>query len=167
MPESKTSADKLLKEIIQPVLDEMGMRSAAAEKLLIMTAAHESLGFRYRRQQGGGPALSYYQIEPATLDDLYENYLAFRPGKQALLDAYLPEETSRTDALENSDKYATAAARLIYARVPDALPDVADDEALAAYAKKFWNTDLGAATPEKYLADYRAYGPKPEPASWA
>jgi len=167
MADPKTNSDDFLKETLEPVLAEMGMASPSAEKLLIMTAAHESMGYRYRAQTGGGPALSYYQIEPNTLDDLYTNYLAFRPDKQALLDAYLPEGSSRVEALENNDEYATAATRLIYSRVPDALPAVDDDEALAKYAKQFWNTELGAATAEKYLADYRLYGPKPEPASRA
>jgi len=166
MADPKTNSDDFLKETLEPVLTEMGMRSPSAEKLLIMTAAHESMGYRYRAQQGG-PALSYYQIEPNTLDDLYTNYLAFRPAKQALLDAYLPEGMARAEALENIDSYATAAARLIYGRVPDALPGVADSEALAKYAKKFWNTELGAATWEKYLSDYNLYGPKPEPTTWA
>jgi len=167
MADPKTNSDDFQNETLVPVLTEMRMASPSAEKLLIMTAAHESMGYRYRAQTGGGPALSYYQIEPNTLDDLYTNYLAYRPEKQALLDRYLPEGTSRTDALENIDSYATAAARLIYSRVPDALPDVEDSEALAKYAKQFWNTALGAATWQKYLADYDRYGPKPEPANWA
>jgi len=167
MADPQTNSDEFIKKTVAPVLADMGMDSSSAEKLLIMTATHESMGYRYRAQVGGGPALSYYQIEPNTLNDLYENYLAFRPGKQALLDAYLPDGMSRTDALKNIDTYATAAARLIYARVPDALPGVGDDEALAAYAKEFWNTELGAATVQQFLDDYKLYGPKQEPANWA
>ncbi|SDD28061.1 hypothetical protein [Kordiimonas lacus] len=166
MADPETNADDFLKDVIEPVLKDMAMDGAAAEKLLMMTACQESMGFRYRVQQGG-PALSYFQVEPNTLNDLYENYLAFRPDMQALVDAYLPEELDRLEALETDDKYACAVARMIYWRVPEALPHVLDDEGLAAYAKKYWNTEQGAATAQKYLDDYRRYGPNPEPVGWA
>ncbi|WP_286828732.1 MULTISPECIES: hypothetical protein [Kordiimonas] len=165
MAEPETNADDFLKDVIKPVLKDMAMDGAAAGKILMMTACHESMGFRYRAQVGG-PALSYFQIEPNTLDDLYTNYLAYRPDKQALVDAYLPEGLDRLEALENDDKYACAVARMIYWRVPESLPAVTNDEGLAAYAKQYWNTELGAATAQKYLDDYRRYGPNPEPASW-
>ncbi|WP_262689771.1 hypothetical protein [Kordiimonas aestuarii] len=165
-PQPQTDANTFLDGVIIPVLRDLGMDSPAAEKLLMMTAAHESMGFRYRAQVGG-PALSYFQIEPATLEDLYQNYLAYRPGRQAMLDIYLPAGMGRIDALEHDDRYACAAARLLYARVPDALPVVSDDMALAAYAKRYWNTDFGKATPEKYLDDFISYGPKPCPTGWA
>ena len=166
MPDPLTTANAFLDSTINPVLDEMAMNSPAASKLLMMTATHESMGFRYRAQVGG-PALSYFQIEPNTLNDLYENYLVFRPERQALLDKYLPEGMSREEALENKDDYACAAARLQYSRVPAALPTVSDDEALAKYAKQYWNTELGAATWQKYLDDFNRYGPDPAPANWA
>lgn len=166
MPDPLTNANDFLYHTINPVLDEISMNSAAASKLLMMTATHESAGFRYRTQIGGA-ALSYYQMEPATLNDLYDNYLSFRPDRQALLDKYLPDDMTREEALEKKDDYATSAARLQYSRVPVALPDVGDDEALAKYAKQYWNTALGAATWEKYLADFYRYGPVPTPANWA
>ena len=59
-----------------------------------MTACHESGGFRYDRQVGGGPALSYYQIEPDTLFDLYKNYLGYRPERKGLLDQFLPADST-------------------------------------------------------------------------
>lgn len=123
------------------------------------------MGFRYR-EQVNGPALSYFQIEPATLNDLYDNYLHYRPGRQLLLDGYLPEGMSREEALATDDRYACAAARMIYARFPEAIPTVTDEERMAEYCKQYWNTPLGAATPEKYLDDYHRYGPKPEPTQW-
>ena len=49
---------------------------------------------------------------------------------------------------------------MIYARVPQALPDVEDDEELAGYWKTFWNTHLGAGTVEKFLDDWNRYKPE-------
>lgn len=152
-------ADEFLKASLRPTLEEMGMQSPAAEKLLLMTACHESGGFRYRVQQGG-PALSYFQMEPDTLNDLYVNFLSYRPDRQKLLDRYLPDDMSRVEALQDIDTYACAASRLQYSRVPDALPDASDDWAMAEYCKKFWNTDAGKATAQKYYDDWQLYKPK-------
>ncbi len=165
VPEPQTHAYAFLDGVIAPVLQTLRMGSVAAEKLLLMTAAHESMGFRYRRQVGG-PALSYFQIEPATLDDLYANYLAFRPARQAKMDAFLPTGMNRLDALEQDDRYACACARMIYARVQAALPDAADDMALAAYAKQHWNTHAGKASAAKYLHDFHLHCPAPHPERW-
>jgi len=151
-------AAEFLADTLQPTLVKMGMHSAAAEKLLLLTACHESQGFRYRRQIKG-PALSYFQVEPATLDDLYENYLAYRPAKRATLDAHQPDDVTTLYALEHSDAYAVACARMIYARVKDPLPSVDDEDGLAGYAKQHWNTPAGKATAQKYLDDYKRYKP--------
>jgi len=164
-PAPQTNASAFLRGVIMPVLQAMGMGGVAAEKMLLMTAAHESMGFRYRKQLGG-PALSYFQIEPATLDDLYSNYLAFRPHRQAMVDAFLPSDMTHLEALEHDDRYACAVARMIFARVAEALPDAADEPALATYAKRYWNTPAGKATAAKYLADFRIHGPVPTPAHW-
>lgn len=128
------------------------MNSASAQKLLLMAACHESGGLKHWRQIGG-PALSYFQIEAATLYDLSENYLSYRSGRQALLDAHLPQGKSREVALQESDAYACAAARFLYAWVCAALPAAADEVAMSEYCKKYWNTELGRATAQKYLDD--------------
>ena len=73
--------DQLREEIIHPVLKKMDLWSVAAEDLLIGTAIHESAGLKRLRQYDGGPALSYFQLEPETLYDLHDNFLKFRPKK--------------------------------------------------------------------------------------
>lgn len=133
--------------------------SPAAIKLLTMIAAHES-HFEHRVQIGGGPALSYYQIERETLDDLYTSYLSFRPSAQDMLDGFMLGD-DRYAELRDNDRYATCVARLQLWRKPEPLPSFEDDEGLADYAKEHWNTQEGAATPEKYLNDFVLFGPKP------
>ncbi|MBL4826112.1 MAG: hypothetical protein JKY66_00095 [Spongiibacteraceae bacterium] len=152
-------AESFFRRSITPTIKKLGMWSEAAETILLMIACHESMGFRHRVQQGG-PALSYFQIEPDTLDDLYTNYLAFRPEKQTMLDQYLPEGMSRLEALANDDAYACAAARLQLYRVPEALPEADDLEGLARYCKTHWNTDAGKATWQKYLDDFNHNKPE-------
>lgn len=150
------TSSEFLETTLIPTLIEMGMHSPAAEKLLLMTACHESEGFRYRRQIRG-PALSYFQIEPATLADLYASYLDYRSAKRATLDKHLPDGMTPLYALEHDDAYAVACARMIYARVSAPLPDVDDEDGLAVYWKQHYNTLLGRGTEEKYLDDWNRY----------
>ncbi len=64
--------------IIQPTLQQLGLWSVAAEELLLGTALIES-NLIHRRQLGlGGPALSFFQMESATHNDIWENFLKYR-----------------------------------------------------------------------------------------
>lgn len=123
--------------------------SEAAVRLLLMVAAHESGGFTYCKQKGG-PALGIFQMEPATYADVC-NYLN-RTGRYKKLNTNWPETRMVIDV-----EFAAGMARAFFARVPEPLPDADDLQALAEYAKKYWNTELGKATPEKYLADFKKY----------
>jgi len=162
--------DDFLYLIIRPTLKKMDLWSLSAEKLLIMIACHESAGLKYRKQTGGGPALSYYQIEPLTFSDVYDRYLGDRKIKKQMVDQFLPEDIEPLKALKNNDEFATAIARMKLFMVPKKLPEVTDDEGLAKYAKKYWNSELGKATPEKYLNDFKLYamdGLKQIPEAWS
>ena len=119
----------------------MDLWSVAAEDLLLGTAVHESAGLKRLRQYDGGPALSYFQLEPETLFDLHDNFLKFRPEKRVLLDFYQIPTISLTDNLIMNPAYAVAAARLQYFRVPDQIPTTLEGQ--AKYWKKYWNTDAG------------------------
>lgn len=160
------NANKFLADTVRPVLRKMDMWSFAAEKLLVMTACHESLGFRYRKQVKG-PAVSYFQIEPNSFDDLWNRYLMARSDRFQKVVQFLPAAIDPIRALETDDAFACAVARMKYAAVPEALPGVSDDEGLARYCKDHWNTAFGKATPEKYLNDFQKYGPDPVPEGWS
>lgn len=153
------NANELLETTIRPVLQRMDMWSRSAEKLLLMTACHESMGFRYKEQLGGGPARSYYQIEPDTLKDCYVNYLQYRPERKGLLNHFYPGDVSLEEALLD-DRYATAAARMIYARIAEPLPPADDEVNLARYWKTHWNTPLGKGTQTRFLQDWEEYKPE-------
>lgn len=155
------NAQQLLCLIIRPVLNALGAHSLAAERLLLMVAAHESGGFHYIAQVKG-PALGIYQMEPVTHDCLWDNFLAYRErlrikviefvscaGMPMSVDARPP-----STELMFSLAYATAMARCFFLRVPEPLPDADDLEGLARYAKKHWNTELGKARWEDYFSAY-------------
>ena len=66
---------------VRPVLEHLArteprLDSRAAEDLLLGTALMES-GLR-EIEQRGGPALGFFQIEPATFADVYDRYLTQR-----------------------------------------------------------------------------------------
>ena len=64
-------------DIVRPILEKLDLWSGAAENLLVGTSLVES-GLFYVRQLRGGPALGFFQMEPATHDDIWRNYLAYR-----------------------------------------------------------------------------------------
>ena len=60
--------------VIRPALTKINLWSRSAEELVLGTAIVES-GLTYLKQRGEGPALGLWQIEPATHEDLYTNFL--------------------------------------------------------------------------------------------
>jgi hypothetical protein len=125
--------------------------SIEAVDLLCMTAAHESLNGTYLKQIKG-PALGIYQMEPATHDDIWDNYLAHRKILSELVSGL------DSDELVYNLKYATVMARVHYWRVKEPLPkrkDTGPDSDyiyhLAKYAKRYYNTELGKATADDYF----------------
>jgi hypothetical protein len=135
-------------EIIIPALEVLGLDSKEARALLLGTAIQESR-LTYLRQIGGGPALGVFQIEPATHNDLYANFLSYRPEMR---DRLLSLGERQHDSLIYNLRYAAAVARLIYYRAPGQLPDSLEGQ--AAYYKKNYNTPLGAGPEQEYIDNF-------------
>jgi len=143
---------------IRPALSSIGAGGPAAEELLLGTAVQESLCLKYRRQQGGGPAISYFQIEPNTHDDVWTNFIDYRPKLQEKVLALLTsKDADKISELENNDKYAAAIARIIYMRVSSPLPPKVDIVKQANYWKAYYNTLLGKGKPSEYIEKWNKY----------
>jgi hypothetical protein len=132
------------------------------QNLAIGTAAHESMGFKFRMQQGGGPAMGLWQIEPNTHKDLYANYLNARPSVRTRLISLLDEpEADKLGQLITNDAYAAGVCLLIYYRSPAKTSDVDCDpndvSLLAKIWKQHYNTPLGKGTERKFMDDYLRY----------
>ena len=143
--------------IVRPTLQELQLYSPEAEELLIMTMAHESKGGTYFKQMSG-PALGVYQMEPRTYDDIWAHYIANNPKLMVLmLNAcqYL-QKPPATHLLWNL-KLSTMMARVYYVRIREVIPEADNLTGLSEYAKKYWNTSMGKATPEDYLIAYNKY----------
>ena len=142
--------------IVKPTLNYINMGGLAARQLMLGTAMVES-GFEFIKQIGGGPALSFYQIEPSTYYDNYENYLDY-PGRKHLKNLFIDMRSSMpigADQLICNLCYATAHARLKYYRSPKPLPKEFDYKAMAKYHKEIYNTVLGATDISKSEAFFK------------
>lgn len=138
--------------VIVPALEALDLDSQAARELLLGTALQES-GLRYLKQLGVGPAMGFFQMEPATHDDIWNNFLRYKGELTSRVNVIcrLPiPEMMITHLL-----YAAAMCRIHYYRVKEALPAAGDLEAQAAYWKKHYNTPQGAGTVDEYIRNWR------------
>lgn len=135
--------------VIDPALKAVDLYSPQASRLLLLTGWVESR-YKYVAQVGGGPARSFWQVEPSTADDHYKNYLNFR---QPLFDAIADFRgfASIQQELVYNMGFAVIMARLKYRRNKMALPMVNDLEGQAFIWKKVYNTHLGSGTEEKFI----------------
>ena len=147
-------AREFLEQVIIPTLDKLGLDGPAAEQLLLGTAAQES---QFRDiPQINGPALGYFQIEPETHDDVWKNYLKYKPLLAAKVRQLLPEDKEPDSKwLLGFPAYECAVARIIYLRAQGEIPN--DLVGQASYYKQHYNTPEGAATTEEYQENFRRY----------
>lgn len=148
---------QLLHEVIEPTLKFLDMDSPAARNLILGTIAQESHMGKYLVQLGGGPALGVAQMEPATHDDIWDNYLKYRQPIVYKLDQLLCLGRSKHEQLKWNLAYAVAMARVHYRRVAAPLPDADDIEQLAHYWKDHYNTYAGKGTVEEFVHNYQRF----------
>jgi hypothetical protein len=144
---------KEIKGIISEVLDKLEKetnikKTPEAVNLIYETGMAES-GYRALVQKGGGPALSFFQIEPATARDIFNNYVEYRePLVQALI-VFGVDPMDLDFSVKTNIAVAICLCRFHYRRVPSAIPKT--KEGRAKYWKKHYNTELGKGTIEHYL----------------
>lgn len=136
-------------EIIAPTLKEIGLYSDTALNLVTGTGLVES-GYRVTSQYGGGPALGWFQMEPATHDDIWRNYLKYRPELSDAVSSLCSGENPSASLLRSNPSYAAAMCRVKYLRVPAPLPPN-NAVSLSLYHKKYYNTILGKANATKNI----------------
>lgn len=153
------SPSQFIRYVIRPTLKAVDLWSPWAERLLFGTALQES-GLVYLRQLNNGPALGVYQMEPATHDDIWNNYLRYRPGLNQAARRFsrvagipgLPRPEAGEMATNLA--YATVMCRLHYYRSPVTPIDMnapERDAYLAKAWKRFYNTAGGKGTEDQFL----------------
>jgi hypothetical protein len=143
--------------VVRPALTAIDLYSVAAEQLVLGTAIQES-SLAATIQDGGGPALGYFQMEPATHNDIWTNFLHYRTGlasKVKTLLAVGEEPASRL--LVSNNLYAAAMCRVLYFRVSAPLPAANDITAMAHYWKDHYNTAQGAGTADEFVLHWNQF----------
>tara|TARA_Y100001938_G_scaffold151019_1_gene245165 strand:+ start:7710 stop:8177 length:468 start_codon:yes stop_codon:yes gene_type:complete len=147
---------KSIGEIIDEVLhqlEEAGIpRSIDAYNLVFETGMAES-GYRHLEQMEASKdlgAVSFWQLEPATIRDIWENYISYRkPLIEATYKLGLIEENKVFSVFSNI-ALASAFCRIYYRRKPGAIPKTLP--ARAQYWKEHYNTYKGKGTVDHYVA---------------
>ena len=140
-----------LRNLITSVLKELNLHSDNAVNLLMGTAAQESHLGKYRKQMGGGPALGIFQMEPATFNDIVNNYLRYKPELAARIERVARISRFKAEDIENNDLLAICMARVHYHRGREAIPS--DLDGWARYWKRCFNTTLGKGTETGSIAN--------------
>ena len=145
---------KSIKEIINEVLDgleDAGIKKTKEASDLVFETGMAESGYRALEGYGSGnPAVSFWQIEPATIRDMWDNYITYRkPLIEATYKLGLIEEKKEFCIFSNI-ALAVAFCRIHYRRQPGAIPKTMP--ARAAYWKQHYNTKLGKGTVDHYVA---------------
>ena len=148
-----------IRNLIYHTCWEMGdnFGSDEAVQLILETGVIES-NYKFIRQLGDGPARSFWQIEPATAIDNCQLYLIHRKhylykcAEVSMVDIKHWQNYSEllwSEILESNLSAAIIHCRLKYWRVPKRMPNTL--EGRAKYWKKYYNSEQGAGTEEKYM----------------
>lgn len=143
--------------IIKPALDDLVLYSVNAVELLLFTCAAESHGGHYLHQLKG-PALGIYQMEPKTYNDIWQNYVAFHNDiRLRLIHGFGISAFPTEDRLIYDLRFATAMARIHYARITEPIPNSDDVYALWDYYKTYYNTNSGKAEMNIAIKQYHLF----------
>ena len=96
-------------------------------------------------------------MEPATLEDIYANYLAYRPDLQGKANAFIIPAMTKPDNLTCNLAFAAVMCRVHYLRKPGALPDANDIPGMAGYWKQHYNTPLRKGSVHEFVENYNRY----------
>lgn len=143
-------------QIITPALVAINSYSDDRLDMVFTTGAAESLYQEVRQIEGS--ALSWFQIERITHDDIYR-FLG-QTGKQPILDGLVKLSGGSTHfkVLQYNPYYAAACCAVRYMYDPKPLPKAGMIAAQAEYWKRVYNTSEGKGTPGEFMERVTATG---------
>jgi len=149
---------KELKEIVEEVLYRLDAYSDDALTLVMRTGAAES-GYRELRGRGeGNPALGFWQVEPKTIVDIWDNFVLYRPHYRNVLLSLGYDEANPKFCILSNIGLQVAFCRLKYLRDSKRIPGWSNIEAQGRYWKRVYNTELGKGTLQHFLSASRIHG---------
>ena len=143
------SIGEIKDELLNQLEDAGIKRTVEAYNLVFETGLAES-GYRAIEGYGeGNPAVSFWQLEPETIRDMWDNYISYRkPLIEACYKLGLIEANKVFSVFSNI-ALASAFCRIYYRRKPGAIPKTMP--ARAEYWKKHYNTYKGRGTVDHYI----------------
>ena len=140
--------------ILQPTLKALQLNPSDYEELMVGTFAQESLGCTYIRQIDNGVGLGPFSMQPQTHDDIWNVVLPNNPmlTYNLMLHCMLGINKPKPELMMYHLTYATAMAAICYFRFHEEKPKKLDG--MAAYWKKYYNTQLGKGTEEEFVENY-------------
>jgi len=144
-----------LSDLITRTLKGIGKFSPDALNLLMGISAQESHMYKYIKQLGNGPALGGFQMEPATFNDIVQNYLVNKNKLSQLIKTECGVVLFDARDLEFNMKLAICFARCHFLRLPDSLPNTI--EGMAKLYKASYNTKYGKATEKEFIENYNKF----------
>jgi hypothetical protein len=136
--------------IVQPTLQIIGINSKGFEQLIICTAITES-NLEFLQQHNNGPAKGLFQMEDATHDDIWNNFLKYKPDLAKKITAFLLPNTIKNQQIYGNLYYATAMCAAHYLRFLKTMPEADNLAMLAKIWKSFYNTKLGKGTEQNFI----------------
>ena len=147
------------KDLIVRVTTAQGLCSGVSTNLILGTCAVESAFGTYLKQLRGGSALGCCQMELATEQDIWNNYLFYGRAdkRKAIYKVSGVRSASNNGAMEWNLAYAICMCRLHYRRIKEPFPNPYDIVGMAKYWKSHWNTEKGKGTEQEFIQNYVKY----------
>lgn len=140
---------KQLHSVILDTLEFCGMIcSDNVVNMIIETACVESNCGEYIKQLKG-PACSIFQIEPNTAKDIIQNFIVKNRLRLQNFNRLYNSNLTLEQNLCTNLMFAIFMCRCFYLRIKEPIPSTI--ELRAKYWKKYYNTEKGKGTVEKYI----------------
>jgi len=145
--------EHLIDNLIIPALTPLSMATPSGVMMMARTCAVESDLCTNWVQLGNGPAKNPWGVEPATFDFIWDKYLLRRKDlKDIVIDSCNLLQKPYYNDLTYNIRLCIQIARLKYWTVEDALPDADNMRGQGVYWKKYYNTEGGRGTVDKFIA---------------
>jgi len=144
----KKTIKQLIIDVLE-ILEDGGIKYSDEAVELVYETGNAETGYRHLEQIGGGPGISFFQIEIATLQDNWDNYIVFRKKLIEVLYRIGYIEKDPTFSALTNIAVAIAMCRIYYWRQPGSIPKTMSGR--AGYWKKNYNTEQGAGTVIHYM----------------
>lgn len=158
------NSQQMLDTVIKPTLAMMSEHgkydNLDSRILMLATAAIESDMGLYNRQIKG-PAVSAFQLEPPTINDIARNWDAYPKMTEVLRKIsclYDIKSTNLALECETNQRVACLIARGKYAMDSKRIPGFDDKRGLYEYYKRVYNSAAGASTYMKWCDAWAKHG---------